>query len=43
MLNIESTSSIWSKDGIVKRGDGARALVARDPDVGAFVELFEKP
>lgn len=32
----------WSGNGIVKRKDGARAVVVRDPDVGAFVELFEK-
>jgi catechol 2,3-dioxygenase-like lactoylglutathione lyase family enzyme len=34
---------IWSEGGISKRKDGTRALVVRDPDVGAFVELFEKP
>jgi catechol 2,3-dioxygenase-like lactoylglutathione lyase family enzyme len=32
----------WSGDGIVQRKDGTRAVVVRDPDVGAFVELFEK-
>jgi catechol 2,3-dioxygenase-like lactoylglutathione lyase family enzyme len=32
----------WS-GGIVKKKDGTRALVVRDPDVHAFVELFEKP
>jgi catechol 2,3-dioxygenase-like lactoylglutathione lyase family enzyme len=36
-------AKIWSEDGIVQRKDGTRALVVRDPDVGAFVELFEKP
>jgi catechol 2,3-dioxygenase-like lactoylglutathione lyase family enzyme len=33
----------WSKGDIVKRKDASRAVVVRDPDVGAFVELFEKP
>jgi catechol 2,3-dioxygenase-like lactoylglutathione lyase family enzyme len=33
----------WSKGGIVGPADGIRAVVVRDPDVGAFVELFEKP
>lgn len=32
----------WSEGGIVKLADNARAVVVRDPDVGAFVELFEK-
>jgi catechol 2,3-dioxygenase-like lactoylglutathione lyase family enzyme len=34
---------IWSEGGIVQRKDGSRAVVVRDPDVGAFVELFERP
>ncbi len=34
---------VWSKAGIVQKKDGTRAAVVRDPDVGAFVELFEKP
>jgi catechol 2,3-dioxygenase-like lactoylglutathione lyase family enzyme len=34
--------SIWSTGGIVQKKDGTRAVVVRDPDVGAFVELFEK-
>jgi hypothetical protein len=33
---------VWSEGGIVKMKDGTRAVVVRDPDVGAFVELFEK-
>jgi catechol 2,3-dioxygenase-like lactoylglutathione lyase family enzyme len=33
----------WSEGGIVKMKDGARAVVVRDPDVGNFVELFERP
>jgi catechol 2,3-dioxygenase-like lactoylglutathione lyase family enzyme len=33
----------WSGGGIVQTKDGTRALVVRDPDVYAFVELFEKP
>jgi len=32
----------WSEGGIVQRKDNSRAVVVRDPDVGAFVELFEK-
>ncbi len=35
-------ANIWPAEGIVRKKDGARALVVRDPDVGAFVELFEK-
>ena len=31
----------WSQGGIVALDDGTRAVVVRDPDVGAFVELFE--
>ena len=34
---------IWSEKGVVQRKDGTRAVIIRDPDVGAFVELFEKP
>jgi catechol 2,3-dioxygenase-like lactoylglutathione lyase family enzyme len=33
---------IWSEGGIVQRKDGTRAVVVKDPDVGAFIELFEK-
>jgi catechol 2,3-dioxygenase-like lactoylglutathione lyase family enzyme len=32
----------WSQGGIVQKKDGTRAVVVRDPDVAAFVELFEK-
>jgi len=32
----------WPADGIVRKKDGTRALLVRDPDVGAFVELIEK-
>lgn len=32
----------WSEGGIVQLEDNTRAVVVRDPDVGAFVELFEK-
>jgi hypothetical protein len=31
----------WSGNGVVQRKDGTRAVVVRDPDVGAFIELFE--
>ena len=34
---------IWSQGGIERLKDGTRSVVVRDPDVGAFVELFEKP
>ena len=34
--------SAWSGGGVVQKQDGTRAVVVRDPDVGAFVELFEK-
>jgi catechol 2,3-dioxygenase-like lactoylglutathione lyase family enzyme len=33
---------VWSEGGIVQRKDGTCAVVIKDPDVGAFVELFEK-
>jgi len=33
--------TVWSEDGIVQKKDGTRAVVLRDPDVAAFVELFE--
>lgn len=33
---------IWSEGGIVRLKDGVRSVVVRDPDVQAFVELFEK-
>ncbi len=32
-----------SDPGIVLSSDGTRAVMVRDPDVGGFVELFEKP
>jgi catechol 2,3-dioxygenase-like lactoylglutathione lyase family enzyme len=34
--------TVWSESGIVQKKNGTRAVVVRDPDVGAFVELFEK-
>ncbi len=40
-LNAAGIKS-WSEGGIVQKKDGTRAAVIRDPDVGAFVELFEK-
>ena len=36
-------ASLVSKPGIVTLGDRTRAVMVRDPDVGGFVELFEKP
>jgi hypothetical protein len=30
-------------DGIVTMRSGTREVMVRDPDVGAFVELFEHP
>ncbi len=33
----------WSQGGIVRLQNGTRAVIVRDPDVGAFVELFEQP
>jgi catechol 2,3-dioxygenase-like lactoylglutathione lyase family enzyme len=32
----------WSDGGIVTLSDGTRAVIVRNPDVGGFVELFEK-
>jgi catechol 2,3-dioxygenase-like lactoylglutathione lyase family enzyme len=40
-LNSAGINS-WAGNGVVQKKDGARAVVVRDPDVGAFVELFEK-
>jgi catechol 2,3-dioxygenase-like lactoylglutathione lyase family enzyme len=34
---------VLSATGIVTKGDGTREAMLRDPDVGGFVELFEKP
>jgi catechol 2,3-dioxygenase-like lactoylglutathione lyase family enzyme len=31
----------WSEGGIVQLKDSTRSVVVRDPDVGAFIELFE--
>jgi catechol 2,3-dioxygenase-like lactoylglutathione lyase family enzyme len=38
----EAGIRIWSEGGVARRKDGTRALIVKDPDVGAFVELFEK-
>jgi catechol 2,3-dioxygenase-like lactoylglutathione lyase family enzyme len=38
----EAGIRIWSEGGVVRCKDGMRALIVRDPDVGAFVELFER-
>lgn len=35
--------TVWSQGGMVQKKDGTRAVVVRDPDVGAYVELFEAP
>ncbi len=34
---------VVSQPGIVTMGNGTREVMVRDPDVGGFVELFEKP
>jgi catechol 2,3-dioxygenase-like lactoylglutathione lyase family enzyme len=40
--NLKSAGiPVWSSGGIVQKKDGTRSVVVRDPDVGAFVELFE--
>jgi catechol 2,3-dioxygenase-like lactoylglutathione lyase family enzyme len=36
-------AKLLSDPGIVTLGNGTRAVMIRDPDVGGFVELFEKP
>jgi catechol 2,3-dioxygenase-like lactoylglutathione lyase family enzyme len=36
-------AKLVSDPGIVTMGNGTRAVMIRDPDVGGFVELFEKP
>jgi catechol 2,3-dioxygenase-like lactoylglutathione lyase family enzyme len=36
-------AKVVSDPGIVTVGDGTREVLVRDPDVGGFVELFEKP
>lgn len=38
-----AAAKVVSNPGIVIMGDGTRAVMIRDPDVGGFVELFEKP
>ena len=37
----EAGIETWSEGGIVEMKDGRRAVVVRDPDIGAFIELFE--
>ena len=37
-----NNAGIQPLSGIVSMNDGTRAVVVRDPDVGAFVELFER-
>jgi catechol 2,3-dioxygenase-like lactoylglutathione lyase family enzyme len=36
-------AKLVSDPGIVISGDGTREVMIRDPDVGGFVDLFEKP
>ena len=36
-------ATVVSERGIVVERGGARQVLIRDPDVGGFVELFEKP
>jgi hypothetical protein len=36
-------AKLVSDPGIVTLGNGTREVIIRDPDVGGFVELFEKP
>ena len=36
-------ATVVSHPGIVALPDGTREIMIRDPDVGGFVELFEKP
>jgi catechol 2,3-dioxygenase-like lactoylglutathione lyase family enzyme len=36
-------AKVVSNPGIVTLGNGTREVIIRDPDVGGFVELFEKP
>ncbi len=36
-------AKLVSDPGIVTMGNGAREVMVRDPDVGGFVDLFEKP
>jgi catechol 2,3-dioxygenase-like lactoylglutathione lyase family enzyme len=36
-------AKVVSDPGIVSMKDGTREVMVRDPDVGGFVELFEKP
>ncbi len=38
-----SGAKMISRGGVIKLQDGSRAVLVRDPDVGAFVELFEPP
>ncbi len=36
-------AKVVSRGGIVRMDDGSRAVLIRDPDVGAFLELLERP
>ncbi len=36
-------AKVVSRGGIVPMDDGTHAVLIRDPDVGAFLELFERP
>jgi len=36
-------AKVVSRGGIVRMQDGSRAVLIRDPDVGAFLELFDPP
>ncbi len=36
-------AKVVSRGGIVRMADGSRAVLIRDPDVGAFLELLEPP
>lgn len=40
---LAAGAKVVSTPGIVTMADGAREVMIRDPDVGGFVELFEKP
>ncbi len=36
-------ATVVSNPEIVVEKDGTREVLIRDPDVGAFIELFERP
>jgi hypothetical protein len=43
LARLKASGVTVVSDGIVTMTGGYRVVLVRDPDVGAFVELFERP